>query len=408
MQLAYANPAPATVLRPDSPVLRELFDQIRAGAAERDRERILPFDIIERIRQSGLGALRVPVAEGGHGASLRDLFSIVIALAAADPNVAHILRNHFVGIERILHSPRSERNRRWLRAAVEGAIFSLAATELGAKRSGSLEVHVTRLTRDGNGYRLNGEKYYSTGCLYADYLSIPVLTPDEVSATVIIPARREGVELVDDWDGFGQRLTGTGTTRLANVRVEADEVVLPDDADNRRFAYFSTVPQLFVTTLNAGIAQAAVDEATALVHKRPRTFYHAVAETAADDPLLQGIVGQLTANAFAARSIVLAAADALDALVALGEGEAAALDAAALHASLVAAQAKLTVDELAIRSASQLFEVGGASTAKRSENLDRHWRNARTLASHNPAVFKARALGDYQLNGKRPPNLGFF
>lgn len=407
MKLAY-NAAPTTVLRPDAPALAALLESIQAGAAERDRERILPYDVIEKIRQIRLGALRIPVAEGGHGVSLRELFGIVIRLADADPNVAHILRNHFVGIERILQSPRSERNRRWIRAAAEGAIFGLAATELGAKRSGSMEVQATALTRDGEGYRLNGEKYYSTGCLYADYLSIPVLAPDATPGTVILPARRDGIELVDDWDGFGQRLTGTGTTRLKNVRVEADELVLPDDADNRRFAYISTIPQLFVTALNAGITQSVVGEATSLVHKRPRTFYHAVADKAADDPLLQAIVGQLAANAFAAQSIVLAAADALDALFAMAGKDVAAAEAASLDASLCAAKAKLVVDDLAIRSASLLFEVGGASSAKRSENLDRHWRNARTLASHNPAAFKARALGDYQLNRTPPPNQGFF
>ena len=34
--------------------------------------------------------------------------------------------------------------------------------------------------------------------------------------------------------------------------------------------------------------------------------------------------------------------------------------------------------------------------------LDRHWRNARTLASHNPRVYKARILGDWLINGKDP------
>ena len=81
---------------------------------------------------------------------------------------------------------------------------------------------------------------------------------------------------------------------------------------------------------------------------------------------------------------------------------------ASLNASLQAAKAKLVVDDLVLKSTSQMFEVGGASSAKRSENLDRHWRNARTLASHNPSIFKARVLGDYELNGTLPPNLAFF
>jgi alkylation response protein AidB-like acyl-CoA dehydrogenase len=55
-----------------------------------------------------------------------------------------------------------------------------------------------------------------------------------------------------------------------------------------------------------------------------------------------------------------------------------------------------------------LFDIGGSSAVKQSANLDRHWRNARTLASHNPTPYKARAVGDYLLNGTLLPTNGFF
>lgn len=35
--------------------------------------------------------------------------------------------------------------------------------------------------------------------------------------------------------------------------------------------------------------------------------------------------------------------------------------------------------------------------------LDRHWRNARTISVHNPAIYKARAIGDHLLNGAALP-----
>ncbi|MEH2247594.1 acyl-CoA dehydrogenase [Nostoc sp.] len=363
--------------------------------------------MVELIRRSRLGALRIPVAEGGAGSTARELFEVAIRLGDADANIAHIVRNHFSVIERILRSERTERNRRWLKAAVDGAIFGSAATELELKRADGGGVVNTKLTPDGDGYRLNGTKYYSTGSLYADFLYVRLLTPDDTTATGIIPSNREGVDLVDDWDGFGQRLTGTGTTTFTNVRVEADEVLLETDTDKDNLPY-NIFPQLFLTAVNAGIIRNVLRDATNLVHKRPRTFYHAVAEQAADDPLIQQTVGQIAANAFAAEAIVLAAADGLDRLaVAKAQGEESEL-AAALAASLSAAKAKLIVDDLALRSATLLFEVGGASTTKKSSNYDRHWRNARTLASHNPGHFKARAIGDYQINGTPLPKRGFF
>jgi alkylation response protein AidB-like acyl-CoA dehydrogenase len=47
----------------------------------------------------------------------------------------------------------------------------------------------------------------------------------------------------------------------------------------------------------------------------------------------------------------------------------------------------------------ELFEVGGASATSTSRALDRHWRNARTLSSHNPVIYQERAIGDRLLNG---------
>ncbi|WP_242045780.1 MULTISPECIES: acyl-CoA dehydrogenase family protein [unclassified Calothrix] len=235
----------SAAVTPNSPELQTLLDYIALGASERDRDRILPFDIIDLIRSSRLGALRIPVAEGGAGSSVRELLEVVIRLGDADPNVAHIVRNHFSVTERILRSQRSERNRRWLKAVVDGAIIGLAATELEAKRSGGGQVVNTKLTPDGNGYRLNGKKYYSTGSIYADLIFVRVLAADETNAFILIPLNREGIELVDDWDGFGQRLTGTGTTTFTNVRVEADEVILETDTDRDNLPY-NIVPQIGV------------------------------------------------------------------------------------------------------------------------------------------------------------------
>ncbi|MEH1949453.1 MAG: acyl-CoA dehydrogenase family protein, partial [Nostoc sp.] len=273
-------------VRANSSELQQLFDFIALGASERDRDRILPYNVVELIRRSRLGALRIPVAEGGGGSTARELFEVVIRLGDADPNVAHIVRNHFSVTERILRSERTQRNRRWLKAVVDGAIIGLASTELEVKRSGGGQVANTKLTPDGDGYRLNGTKYYSTGSLYADLIFVRVLVPDGTKAFILIPTNREGIDLVDDWDGFGQRLTGTGTTTFQNVRVEVDEVIFETDTDKDNLPY-NIVPQLFLTAINAGIIRSVLRDATALIRNRPRTFYHAVSEQASEDPILQ-------------------------------------------------------------------------------------------------------------------------
>lgn len=396
----------STPLKYGSPDLQKLFDHIAEGSSDRERDRVLPFGQIDLIRQSRLGALRIPAAQGGGGSSIRELFKVVIGLAEADANVAHILRNHFSVVERLIRSPRDEQSHKWQKDVVEGAIIGLATTELESAKVGDT-IPATVISPDGDGYRLNGTKYYSTGTLFSDYVLVRIADTKGALAATVIPVKREGIELLDDWDGSGQRLTGSGTTNFKNVRVERSEVIFDAPDVGYGVAYQNTFAQLFLTGINAGIIAATLKDAAALVRRRGRSFYYAPTERPVDDPLLQQIIGQISSNAFAAETIVLAAADALDLANDAWSNDPSNAEPA-LQAALLSAKAKIVVDELAIRSGGLLFDVGGASATKRSDNLDRHWRNARTLASHNPDSYKARAIGDYEVNGTPLPAKGFF
>ncbi|MEP9366696.1 acyl-CoA dehydrogenase family protein [Xanthobacter sp. VNH20] len=395
-----------TPLTADAPELEALFAHIETGAAEREQRRILPFEALALIRRARLGALRLRREDGGGGASFRALFKVAIRLAAADANVAHILRNHFTVAEQYARIPPDAQSRRWQAAVLDGAIIGLANTEPGALTAGGAPF-TTTLVPEGDGYRVSGVKYYSTGTLFADYVLLRTASENGDLASVILPVRREGIELVDDWDGAGQRLTGSGTTRFHAVRVEADEVIF--DAPGRGYGlpYSNTQAQLFLTSVVAGIIRNIANDAVKLVRGRSRSFYYAPVAKPSDDPILQQTIGQIAAFAYAAEAAVLTAADALDRTgVARETG---APDAAlAAEAALAAAQAKVVVDELALRSGGLLFDVGGASATERRHNLDRHWRNARTIASHNPSTYKARAIGDLLVNATPLPGKGFF
>jgi alkylation response protein AidB-like acyl-CoA dehydrogenase len=393
-------------LAPGSSNLRAVYDRIESGASARDTDRIHPHDVLDLLRQARFGALRLPRPEGG-GASLRQVFQEVILLGAADPNVAHIFRNHFTFVERFLLGSTDPRRQSWRETVQRGGIVGLASTELHRKQIGGRTPLQTTLVDSGDGLRLNGTKYYSTGTLYADLTVIRATAADGSNVTVVIPTNRSGVERVDDWDGIGQRLTGTGTTNLHDVLVHPDEVIVDRDNPAYLLPFTSSIAQLFLTAVNAGIARAIWRDAKALVSGRGRNFYYATADIADQDPLLQQTIGRLSANAFATEATVLAAADIFDQVAA---SRAAGLDPAELahDASVAAAKAKVITDELALRSATALFDVGGASAATKAKNLDRHWRNARTLASHNPAVYKASLVGAYDLHGTRLPSLGFF
>jgi alkylation response protein AidB-like acyl-CoA dehydrogenase len=395
-------------IKAGSPELEALLNQIAEGASDRERDRVLPFEVIDLIRRARLGALRLPLDAGGAGSTIRDLFAFVIRLGEADANVAHILRNHFSVVERLVRSPKDEQSRQWQKAVAEGAIIGLATTELESPRVGNVTPGTT-FTPDGNGdYLLNGTKYYSTGTLYSDYVLVRAADPSGATGATIVPIKREGIELVDDWDGLGQRLTATGTTHFRNVKVRREEVVFDTPDGGYGVPYSNTFAQLFLTAVVAGIARATLRDATALVRSRKRTFYYAPTEIPTDDPLLQQTVGQIASGAFAAETVVLAAAEALDiATDALDAGAANATEAAHT-AALLSAKAKIITDDFAIRGGSLLFDVGGASATKKVTNFDRHWRNARTLSSHNPTTYKARSIGEHEINGTPLPAKGFF
>ncbi|MGI4813798.1 MAG: acyl-CoA dehydrogenase [Janthinobacterium lividum] len=393
--------------RDRSAELNALIEAIGAAALERDRERIAPFEAMALFKAGRWGALRLPVQAGGDGASLRQLFNLVIRLGEADSNVAQSLRNHFAFVERYVRLENDERARRWRRWVADGALFGLGSTELSSTKAGRGESLETTVTPRGEGYVLNGTKYYSTGNLYVDYIQVRAQSGPGTKASVIVPVTREGVELLDDWDGMGQRLTGSGTSNFKDVAVSADEVVFDEPGKGYERAYASTFPQLYLTAINAGILRAILRDANSMLGARQRSFYHAPTPRPADDVLLLQTIGQISANAFVAESAVLAAGELLDAAyIAYEQGRPA--DELALQAALAAAKTKIIVDDLAIKSGALLFDVGGASAAKKSQNLDAHWRNARTLASHNPAAYKAAAIGNYEVNGVPLPNGSYF
>ncbi|OLP00680.1 acyl-CoA dehydrogenase [Mycolicibacterium porcinum] len=406
-----------TRVLPGTPEWDDLLASIAAGAKDRDLNDENPFDQVAALKRAGFGTLRLPESLGGAGFTVPQLFSAVIDVAKADPIVAHIFRTHFWFTEERLRTADDPVSKHWLGKIAEGKIFGNAFSEKGSLAVGSL-VFNTRLLADpaGSGFRLTGEKYYSTGTLFSDYLTVTATTDHDSVANVLVPTDREGVRLVDDWDGFGQRRTGTGTTTLTNVAVSADEILsdTPYDADPVPTVQYAAL-QLFIHAVVAGILANVVDDGVALLRSRERNFSHAVTERPTDDPLLQRQLGVLASTAYVARAAVLDAAAAIgaatdSAVAKVPDARLAAVPDARLaaEAQLKVAKVKVHLDDVAPEAATRLLELGGASAASRQRNLDRHWRNIRTITLHNPVAYKARVIGQNLLDGTPVPANAYF
>ena len=398
----------ATRVAPGSPAFSELLAKIAAGAKDRDLNDENPFDQVAALKRAGFGAFRLPEHLGGAGLTVPQLFSAIIDVAHADPVVAHIFRTHFWFVEERLRTAEDPSSQRWLHKVAKGKIFGNAFSEKGSLAVGSLVFNTRLLPVEGGGFRLNGEKYYSTGTLFSDYLTVATTTDHDSVATVVVPADREGVRLIDDWDGFGQRRTGTGTTAFTNVAVSQDEVLsdTPYDADPVPTVQYASL-QLYIHAVVAGILASVVDDGIALLRSRERSFSHALTETPTDDPLYQKLLGELASTAYIARAAVLDAAESIGAATE-SQTDGATDPQLAVEAQLKVAKVKVHLDDIAPQAATRLLELGGASAASRQRNLDRHWRNIRTITLHNPVAYKARVIGQNLLHGTPVPANAYF
>jgi alkylation response protein AidB-like acyl-CoA dehydrogenase len=369
-------------------------------AAERDR--VLQYDGVEAIRRTGVLELRVPTEFGGPGGKVRDVLSAVIQIGRGSSNVAQALRSHFGFSERLLSNrATAEERAEWFPRVNDGIIVGNAITDAAGRAPSSAD---TKVLPDTDGIlRLNGYKFYSTGTLFADVIAVSALDAQGRDIQAIIPADREGVELFDDWDGFGQRTTASGGTRFTDVEVHPHEVVTISEGNT--LGHATAFLQLYLATVTVGIAYAVYDDAVEYVRTKARPASHSVADSAATDPFVLQAVGEIWADATSAEAIVLAAADAIDRLV--DEGRQHDPDAVT-EVAVTVARAQLVAERLTISAAERLFDTGGASATARTLNLDRHWRNVRTIAGHSPLAYKAYAAGNYAVNGTVPPANGYF
>lgn len=387
-----APPTAAELLDRFGPIIQ----RIQQGAAERERERTLPRDEVRALAEAGFGALRCPPG-GGRGVSLAAFFELLVHLAAADSNLPQIWRNHIAFVEDRLQPAPADQNDHWRKVIASGAVVGGAWAERGSKPGESSTV----LVPDGDRWRLTGTKYYSTGSIFADWISVTARRGEQEHLIAVVDATADGVEVVDDWSGIGQRTTASGTARFTDVVVD-DIGVFPF---LERAPYQEAVYQLVHLATLAGIARAAVRDVVDAVRNRSRTYRQGLGDSAREDAQVLAVVGRVAALAYAAEAAVLRAAGPLDvaadAAIA-GDHDEDALAPLVHEATVVVYQAQVAVTELVLQATTLLYDALSASALDTSTLLDRHWRNARTVTSHNPRIYKERMVGNWYVNAIPP------
>lgn len=374
------------------------------AAGARDAHRILPHEQVLALKESGLLALTVPTEYGGLDVPVSVLAEVMRLVAHGDPSIGQIPHSHFTFLEALRLQGTPEQQAYFYGLVLDGALFANAQSERGPH---PVDVDTTTLTASGPGYVLDGRKYYSTGALFADWLIVRasrsdgsglVPTAATPKAIAFVPHDARGLEVVDDWDGMGQRTTASGTVTLDAVEVPAEHVVEFSPIFTRPTVYGARA-QLLHAALDVGIATAALEEGVRQA-ANARPHFEASVSSAVEDPTLVQVAGELTVTVRGAQALLAEAARRVDAARAdLTEDSAAA-------ASIAVAIAKVAAARSAVEAGSALFEFGGTRSASASGNLSRYWRDARTHTLHDATRWKIRHIGNYTLSGTKPPRHG--
>ncbi|KAF1042882.1 acyl-CoA dehydrogenase family protein [Xylophilus sp.] len=378
----------------DSVVARAaaLRASLQADAAARDLAGGRPTAQITQLRAIGLLSTWLPTAYGGEGSSWLSVLRAVRELARADGAIAHLYGYHHLNLHSVRARATPAQRDRWF-------TDSARAQWLWANSGNTLSPTSTA-RRDGDAWVLDGFRPFSSGTHVADRIVVSWENAEGQRTSAVVPADRAGVVIADDWDGIGQRQTGSGTVRFEGVRIADDEVFLRPGAPLTPFA--SLIPQLQQSVLLnvfVGSAQGALDEGSAYTRAESRPWIHSGVERHVDDPWVQRKYGELAIRTLAATELADAAARSLDAAYAEGDAltpqQRGALAIEVAAANVYAGEAGLAVSE-------QVFEVTGARSATRARGYDRFWRNVRTHTLHNPAEYKKRSVGHWFLSGDFP------
>ncbi|NBF17228.1 SfnB family sulfur acquisition oxidoreductase [Pseudomonas paraversuta] len=386
----------AHILRTDNEALeaaRDLAATAREHAARRDQQRKLPWSLIEQFTRSGLGSISIPREFGGPQVSFVTLAEVFAIISAADPALGQIPQNQ-VGILNLISSTASQSQKEQLFSSVlQGWRIGNAGPERGSKNTLDLKA---RISADKNDFVISGQKFYSTGALFAHWIAVKALNDDGKPVMAFVRRGTPGLRVVDDWSGFGQRTTASGTVLLNSVRID-DELVIDSWRLGEVPNIQGSVSQLIQAAIDLGIAREAITDTISFVRERSRPWIDARVERNSDDPYVIADIGKLKIELHAAEALLRKAGRVLD------EVSAAPIDAqAAARASIAVAEAKVLSTELSLLASEKLFELAGSSATLARFNLDRHWRNARVHTLHDPVRWKYHAIGTYRLNGTLP------
>lgn len=367
-----------------------LKEQFGRDAAERDQLGGRPVEQIRLLKASGLVNLLIPRECGGDGQPYSTAMKIVREFAKVDGSLGHLYGYHLSPLQNAVTAG-DPHSIEILKQSARGRWFWGNTTNSFSKSLFGRKVK--------GGVILNGVRPFASGSHVADYLMV-AWEEEETNhrSFAYIPAARKGITIAGDWDGIGQRQTGSGQVFYKDVRIDEAEILQERVRDP---AALLTPQQQQSVLLNVfvGSAQGALIAARDYTVTKSRPWIYSGVERHIDDPWIKRQYGELWTRVQAATALADRAGEAMDKAYARG----AALTAEERGQTAIAvASANVLAGRVALQVTSEIFEVMGARSAVRPFGFDRFWRNVRIHTLHNPAEYKTRNVGNWFLTGEYP------
>jgi alkylation response protein AidB-like acyl-CoA dehydrogenase len=209
------------------------------GAVARAHEPAYPWEISRLMGANGLLGLTIPEADGGQGGSLMDAILAIEAVASVCPRSADVIQAGSFGAIRVLAEYGTpDQKERYLKRLLAGeGVISVGMTE---PEAGSAVTDLTTTaTPDGDGFRINGSKVFTTHAWYADVILAYVRYGPGLNGigSVLIDTRSEGLR-------FGKKTAFMSGEEWAqswfdNVYVPPENVLLREGGFRKQIAGFN-------------------------------------------------------------------------------------------------------------------------------------------------------------------------
>jgi alkylation response protein AidB-like acyl-CoA dehydrogenase len=395
----WSGAADAAELERWTAVARAVAVTLAQDVVARDHANIDPDAELTLLRDTGLVNLLIPTAFGGAGAHWETAFVVIRVLAEVDGSIAQLLLYHYINQGNIGFIGDPALQGSWYEKSAAGQwVWGDSVNPVDPDL-----VLVPVSDDEGDGYRLDGRKFFSTGASAGDVILVNAVARggihDGKVIALVIDHDRAGVTFLGNWNALGQRLTASGGVKYERVAVAADEI-LGIASDDPFFNAVTPGLQLGFGNLYLGIARGALEHGRRVTVARKNAWFLSSANLYQNDAFVQRLYGEFLAHLVAAEALAEKLNPTFDAALAKG-WDFSYEDRVLLEQGV--AQLKVVSTDVGMEIANRIYETTGASSATATSGLDLYWRNLRTHSLHDPVDYKKLEVGAYFLNGTVQP-----